>query len=60
MISEAQRQAQARYMRKVKQYIIKVNTETERPILDKLSSVPNKAGYIKRLILDDVNGRQDV
>lgn len=35
-------------------YRIKVMTQTEQDILSKLESVPNKAGYIKRLIREDI------
>lgn len=35
-------------------YRIKVMTQTEQDILAKLESVPNKAGYIKRLIREDI------
>lgn len=35
-------------------YRIKVMTQTEQDIIAKLDSVPNKAGYIKSLIREDI------
>jgi len=37
-----------------KRIVIKVMTRTESDILDQLESEPNKAGYIKRLIREDI------
>lgn len=37
-----------------KTYTIKVVKTTEKGIMDKLDSVPNKAGYIKALIRKDI------
>lgn len=37
-----------------KVYTIKVVDTTERDIICKLDSVPNKAGYIKKLIRQDI------
>lgn len=39
---------------KTKMYTIKVFKNTELDIIEKLDSVPNKAGYIKKLIRDDI------
>ena len=47
---------QERYREKVGMVQIKMNVfpKTEKDILDKLESVPNKAGYIKQLIREDI------
>ena len=46
---------QERYAKKYKkQFKIDLITRTEQDIIDKLESVPNKAGYIKRLIRADI------
>ncbi len=46
---------QERYAAKYKkQFKIDCFTSTERDIIDKLESVPNKAGYIKALIRADI------
>lgn len=46
---------QERYAAKYKRQIkIDCFTSTEQDILDKLDSVPNKAGYIKALIRADI------
>ena len=37
-----------------KRYTLKVMTRTEADIIEKLDSVPNKAGYIKELIRRDI------
>lgn len=34
---------------------IKLNNGTDADILQKLSSIPNKQGYIKQLIRNDIN-----
>ena len=38
----------------VKQYILKIMKTTEQDIIEKLDSEPNKNGYIKRLIREDI------
>ena len=46
---------QDRYARKYKkQFSLPCFTTTEQDIIDKLESVPNKSGYIKRLIREDI------
>lgn len=46
---------QERYAAKYKkQFKIDCFTSTEQDIISKLESVPNKAGYIKRLIREDI------
>lgn len=38
---------------------IKLNNRTDKDILDKLGSVPNKQGYIKGLIRSDIKDRSN-
>lgn len=46
---------QERYIKKYrKQFKFDCVTKTEQDIIEKLESVPNKAGYIKRLIRADI------
>ena len=46
---------QERYKKKnIKQLKIELNLKTDEDILQKLESVPNKAGYIKSLIRKDI------
>lgn len=46
---------QARYDKaNTKMYGVKVVLSTERDIYEKLESIPNKSGYIKRLIRQDI------
>lgn len=52
---EKKQTPQERYAAKYKrQYSLPCFTSTEQDIIDKLESVPNKAGYIKQLIRDDI------
>lgn len=43
---------------KTKMYTFKVIKRTEADIIEKLDSVPNKAGYIKNLIRNDIYGEK--
>lgn len=53
--SEAQRRAQEKYDRaNTVQLHLKLNKNTDEDILNKLDSVPNKQGYIKDLIREDI------
>lgn len=54
-MSERKQTPQDRYAAKYKkQYLVPCFTSTEQDIIDKLESVPNKAGYIKALIRADI------
>lgn len=54
-MSERKQTPQERYAKKYKkQFKIDCITTTEKDIIDKLESVPNKAGYIKQLIRADI------
>lgn len=53
--SEAKIRANNKYARKnVSQVCLKYVTKNNREILDKLNSVPSKAGYVRQLILQDL------
>jgi hypothetical protein len=53
--SEAKKKAVRKYDDKMTRQIkMKLNVGTDADILDKLDSVPNKQGYIKNLIRDDL------
>nr|DAG01599.1 MAG TPA: hypothetical protein [Myoviridae sp. ctKkB1] len=55
MIEMKKETPQDRYAAKYKkQYLLPCFTTTEQDIIDKLESVPNKSGYIKRLIRADI------
>lgn len=55
-ITEAQKRAQDKYDRSnTVQVHLKLNLYTDKDILDRLNSVPNKQGYIKDLIRRDIN-----
>jgi len=58
MASEAQKRAQQKYDRnsrnKFKVVTLKLNKETDKDILDKLTCVNNMQGYIKDLIREDI------
>lgn len=52
--------AQNKYAAKYKKQIkIDCFTSTEQDIIDRLNEVPNKAGYIKQLIRDDIKRHAD-
>lgn len=57
---ERKQTPQERYAAKYKkQFSLPCFTTTEQDIIDKLESVPNKSGYIKKLIREDIakNGK---
>ena len=55
METEAQKRAREKYEAKAAvQVKMKLNRFTDADILEKLNSVPNKQGYIKQLIRDDL------
>lgn len=56
MVTEAQKRAVARYDKEnTQQILLKLNKVTDADILDRLHSVRNKQGYIKKLIRQDIN-----
>lgn len=56
MPSEAQKRAAQKYRAThTVKVTIELNKSTDADILDKLENVPNKSGYIKKLIRDDIN-----
>lgn len=55
MATEAQRRASNRYNKvNTTQVLLRLNLNTERDIIEALDAQPSKAGYIKRLIREDV------
>lgn len=59
-MSERKQTPQDRYAAKYKkQYSLPCFTTTEQDIIEKLESVPNKAGYIKRLIRADIEASKN-
>ena len=55
MITEAQRRANRKYeAENTRQVHLKLNLRTDKDVLEKLDSVPNKQGYIKALIRADL------
>lgn len=53
--SEARIRANNKYAKKnVSQVCLKYVTKNNQEILDKLNSVPNKADYVRQLILEDL------
>ena len=60
MVTEAQKRAVARYDKEnTQQILLKLNKVTDADILDRLHSVRNKQGYIKKLIRQDINNSID-
>lgn len=57
MAKESQLKAQKKYdAQNTVQFKMKLNKNTDSDILKKLDAVPNKQGYIKELIRDDIQG----
>lgn len=55
MVKESQKRASKKYdALNTCQLILKLNKKTDADILDKLASVPNKQGFIKSLIRDNI------
>lgn len=55
MATEAQKRASTRYNKaNTTQVLLRLNLNTERDIIEALDAQPSKAGYIKRLIREDV------
>ncbi len=58
-MSKEKETPQERYAKKFKkQYSLPCFTSTEMDIIEKLESVPNKAGYIKKLIREDIKNNK--
>lgn len=54
-MTPAQKRAQDKYNKThTTQFRMKLNLKTDKDILDRLASVPNKQGYIKALIREDM------
>lgn len=59
MATEAQKRAIARYNRThVIQIVLKLNRTTDADIIARLDTMDSKQGYIKRLIREDMKGRE--
>ena len=59
MATRAQIKASNKYNKEnTKTFMIKVNKHTETDILNKLENEPNKTGYIKRLIREDLTNKE--
>lgn len=57
--TEAQKRAWSKYQKeKCVSVYLKFNKETDKDILEILSSVDNKQGYIKKLIRQDNQGKE--
>lgn len=55
MTTEAQKKASKKYSRNnTKRFAIELNLKNDYEIIKKLEEVPNKQGYIKGLILEDL------
>jgi len=55
MATEAQRRASTRYNKtNTTQVLLRLNLNTERDIIEALEAQESKAGYIKRLIREDM------
>jgi len=56
MTTEAAKAAKARYDAKTARYIsLKLNTNTDKDLIEHLAAQENVQGYLKRLIREDIN-----
>ena len=61
MVSEAQLRAQAKYDRKNSQaFMLKLNRKNDADVIAKINHVPNRQGYIKDLIRNDLRASGSV
>ena len=56
--TEALKKAQDKYSQKIKQVILKFNTESERDLLEHLQKQERIQTYIKALIKQDMEGKK--
>ena len=56
--TEAHKKAQDKYSQKIKQVILKFNTESERDLLEHLQKQERIQTYIKALIKQDMEGKK--
>ena len=55
MTSEARKRATAKYDKThTKQVMLKLNLVTDADVIERLDTVPNRQGYIKKLIREDI------
>lgn len=54
MVSEAQKRALKRYEQKMEQFVVKFRKDTDADVIARLKAVENRTGYIRELILKDV------
>ena len=60
MITPAQKKASAKYDKQnTKQMVLKLNIKTDAKIIEHLKAQDNKQGYIKALILKDLEGAKN-
>lgn len=46
--------AQNKYKKQTKSFLLQLNKESDREVIEKLESVPNKIDYIRKLIQADI------
>lgn len=59
MRSESQKKADKKYIKnKTTMLVVKLFNSTDLDIISKLQAVPNKSGYIKKLVRKDIEENQ--
>lgn len=59
MRSESQKKADKKYIKnKTTMLVVKLFNSTDLDIISKLQAVPNKSGYIKKLVREDINNQK--
>ena len=59
MRSKKQKKADKKYIKnKTTMLVVKLFNSTDSDIISKLQTVPNKSGYIKKLVREDINNQK--
>lgn len=56
-MNEAQRRAQQKYDKdNARVYTLKMNKKTDKDVIERLDTIPNRNGYVKALVRKDIRG----
>lgn len=55
--TESLKKAQKRYYGKCRTYILRFRLDNDADIIERIESMPNKAGYVRALVREDIRKR---
>lgn len=58
-VSEAQKRAKAKYDRFTKEFVFRFRLRHDADVIERLTAVPNKTEYLRRLIRADMRGESE-